>query len=387
MRNNAPIPQTSPVASYLAYKDQIDAAVRSVLEGGWYILGQQVKAFEQEFASFIGSNFGIGVASGTDALEIALRALDIGVGDLVFTVSHTAVATVAAIERCGATPVLVDIEESTFTMNPDLLEQTIKLIDTGKLSIKGTFKAIIPVHLYGHPADMAAIVDVAKRYNLLIIEDCAQAHGAKINSQKVGSFGQIGAFSFYPTKNLGAVGDGGMVITNFQKLQQKLLALRQYGWEKRYVSSTKGINSRLDELQAAILREKLKHLEADNERRRKIAKIYNQAVEETEIIAPKEIKNAEHVYHQYVIRTKKRDDLIQHLKKDSIATAIHYPQPVHLQPAYKNKIPIVEAGLVVTEKISQEILSMPMYSQMTDEQVGRVVESLLSWKSKGQKND
>ena len=379
MHKNNLIPQTDPKAGYLAYKKQIDSAIRDVLESGWYILGKQVEAFEQEFASYIGAHFGTGVASGTDAIEIALRALDIGPGDLVFTVSHTAVATVAAIQRCAATPVFVDIDEQTFTMDPSRLESTIQSIISGSLAIKGLPKAIVPVHLYGHPADMISIMDIAQRYNLHVVEDCAQAHGAKIDSKNVGAFGEIGAFSFYPTKNLAAIGDGGAVVTSSKQLQEKLIALRQYGWEKRYISSTSGINSRLDEIQAAILRIKLTDLNDDNEKRKKIAHAYTQAIEKTAISHPNEWGNITHVYHQYVIRTKKRAELIRHLEKNSIATAIHYPLSVHLQPAYKSADLTDEPNLTITEKISQEILSLPMYPQMTDEQVQRIVNALSLW--------
>jgi len=379
MTDNEPIFQANPKASYLALKDEINAAIQDVLDSGWYIIGKQVEAFEKEFAEYVGVNFCVGVASGTDALEIALRASDIGPGDLVFTVSHTAVATVAAIERCGATPVLVDIGEATFTMDPDRFEQTIKLINDGQLSLEGQPKAVVPVHLYGHPAELAAIMDIAQKYDLCVIEDCAQAHGAEINGKKVGSFGQMGTFSFYPTKNLGALGDGGIVVTDSVKLHQKLLALRQYGWEKRYISSMKGVNSRLDELQAAILRVKLNFLESDNKQRRQIAETYTQAIEKTKIVAPQEAANITHVYHQYVVRIKARDSLIQHFRKNSIGTAIHYPFPVHLQPAYKDKINIGTGGLPITEKICHEILSLPMYPRMTNAQIERVVNALLSW--------
>lgn len=379
VQDNDFIPQANPKAGYLAHKDEIDAAIHDVLNSGWYILGQEVKSFEDEFASYIGVRNAIGVASGTDANEIALRACGVGKGDLVFTVSHTAVATVAAIERCGATPVLVDIEDSTFTMDPDHLDHTIKSINNGQLLIEGRPRAIVPVHLYGHPADMAAIMDIAQKYDLYVIEDCAQAHGAEIDGKKVGLFGKIAAFSFYPTKNLGTIGDGGSVVTDSAEFYEKLLALRQYGWEKRYISSMKGINSRLDELQAAILRVKLHYLESDNKRRRQITETYTQAIEKTEIVAPQEAANTTHVYHQYVVRIKARDSLIQHFRKNSIGTAIHYPLPVHLQPAYKGKINIGTRGLPITEKICHEILSLPMYSQMTDLQVEHVVNALLSW--------
>jgi len=374
--------QANPKAGYLARKDDIDAAIHDVLNSGWYILGQEVKNFENGFALYVGVRNATGVASGTDAIEIALRACGVGVGDLVFTVSHTAVATVVAIERCGATPVFVDIEDSTFTMDPDHLDHTIKSINNGQLFIEGRPRAIVPVHLYGHPADMAAIMDIAQKYDLYVIEDCAQAHGAEIDGKKVGSFGQIAAFSFYPTKNLGAIGDGGAVVTDSAELHEKLLALRQYGWEKRYISSMKGINSRLDELQSAILRVKLNFLESDNKRRRQIAETYAQAIGKTRIVAPQAAANITHVYHQYVVRIKARNNLIQHFRKNSIGTSVHYPLPVHLQPAYKDKINIGTGGLPITEKICHEILSLPMYPQMTDTQVERVGNTLLSWKER-----
>jgi dTDP-4-amino-4,6-dideoxygalactose transaminase len=369
------VAQCDPMAGYLAYKTEIDAAINNVLNSGRYILGRQVEDFEREFALYTGSGFGVGVANGTDAIEIALRALDIGAGDLVFTVSHTAVATVAAIERCGANPVFIDIERTTMTMDPNRLNDAIR----NKSSVKGRPAAIIPVHLYGGGADMAAIMNIAGKNNLPVIEDCAQAHGAVLNGQKAGSFGQMAAFSFYPTKNLGAIGDGGMVVTIERQLREKLMALRQYGWQKRYVSSMRGINSRLDELQAAILRVKLRYLEDNNTRRRQIAEMYDCAIENKGIVRPRTAQDAVHVYHQYVIRTEKRDSLMQHLADNSIATAVHYPLPVHLQPAYKDKVYPGNGGLSVTEEVCGQILSLPMYPQMTDDQVGRVTDALCAW--------
>ena len=379
MQNNNFIPQANPKTSYLALKDEIDKAVHNVLDSGWYILGKQVKAFEQEFAAYIGVDFCVGVASGTDALEIALRVADVGPGDMVFTVSQTAVATVAAIERSGAAPVLVDIDEDTFTMDPKHLERTLNSVNSSQSLFKGRPKAIIPVHLYGHPADMVSIMSIARKHNLIVIEDCAQAHGAAISGQKVGSFGEMGAFSFYPTKNLGAIGDGGAVVTNNQELQEKLLALRQYGWNEQRVSSFSGISSRLDEIQAAILRVKLKTLDKDNERRREIAQAYTRSLEETGIVVPQTSENVSHVYHQYVVRTKQRDRLIEYLKKSAIDTAIHYPLPVHLQSAYKGNMHIAQGGLISTERICEEILSLPMYPQITDSQVESVANTLSCW--------
>jgi dTDP-4-amino-4,6-dideoxygalactose transaminase len=371
------IPQANPKLSYLAHKDEIDSAVRNVLESGRYILGQEVEAFEKEFASCVGVHHSVGVGSGTDAIEIALRVLDIGPDALVFTVSHTAVATVAAIERAGAIPVLVDVDPESYTINVEHLNAALQLIDSGQMNIQGRPAAIIPVHLYGHPANMPEIMNIAHRYRLYIIEDCAQAHGASINGKMTGAFGDIAAFSFYPTKNLGALGDGGIVLTNNPELYKKLLALRQYGWEKNQVSSVPGINSRIDEIQAAILRVKLKYLRSENERRRDIASAYSIALSNTNIFAPVETENVTHVYHQYVIRTKQRDDLIEHLRKKSVGTAIHYPLPVHLQPAYRGRINIAKGGMMVTEKICQEIISLPVYPQLRDEQVKRIIDALL----------
>jgi dTDP-4-amino-4,6-dideoxygalactose transaminase len=291
------------------------------------------------------------------------------------------------LESCGATPVLIDIKADSFTMDPDNLEHTINSINGGKSSIKGRPRAIIPVHIYGHPADMAAIMDIANRYGLYVVEDCAQSHGAAFNGKMTGSFGQMAAFSFYPTKNLGAIGDGGMVVTNDQKLQQKLTALRQYGWQQRYVSSIRGINSRLDELQAAVLRVKLGDLENDNKRRKQIAEIYTKAIENTKIIPPRSAKGIVHVYHQYVIRTENRDALIRHLANNSIVTAIHYPLPVHLQPAYKDKNGIKKNGLPVTEEVCTQIISLPMYPQMTNAQVSRVVDALSTQQKQKARND
>lgn len=373
------VPQTDPGASYDAHKEEIDAAIKKVLESGTYILGKEVKDFEQEFSSYIGVDFAVGVASGTDAIEISLRAMNIGRGDVVFTVSHTAVATVAAIERAGAVPYLIDISPETFTIDTDKLEKEVKtcILKGGKSP--GDLKAIVPVHLYGHPADMPTITAIAKNYGLHIVEDCSQAHGSECMNKKVGSFGEMAAFSFYPTKNLGAVGDGGMVVTNNPDYIEKLHALRQYGWENRYVSSFAGINSRLDELQAGILRIKLKYLDKENKKRREIAGSYTNALQGKSIKTPKITNNASHVFHQYVIQTNNRSDLISYLQSKSIATGIHYPMPIHLQPAYKDKILVPVTGLEITEEICQKIVSLPMYPQMTTDSINYVCEALNRW--------
>lgn len=375
MKHQDVILQTDPKTSYLAYKAEIDAAISRVLDSGWYILGREVEAFEQEFASYLGVADAIGVANGTDALEIALWAVGIGVGDAVMTVSHTAVATVAAIELVGATPVLVDIDTETYTLNAERLEEAI--LETRQKC--ACVKAIIPVHLYGHPAEMAKILEVARRYSLYVIEDCAQAHGAAIAGRKIGSWGDLAAFSFYPTKNLGALGDGGAVVTNDLKLSQKVRSLREYGWQQRYISEIPGLNTRLDELQAAILRVKLRYLNQENAQRQKLAHTYNRLLCDTPLILPYKRCEVEHVYHQYVIRSKHRDSLKAFLKDNAIGTLIHYPAPVHLQPAYQNRVITCQAALGNTEQIVTEILSLPMHPHMTAQQVERVSEMIFLW--------
>jgi dTDP-4-amino-4,6-dideoxygalactose transaminase len=351
------IPQANPLAENLALKDELNAAMRRVFESGRYIQGAEVDGFEREFAGYIGVNHALGLASGTDALRLGLLALGVGAGDEVITVSHTASATAAAIAQCGATPVFVDIDPATFTMNPASLPEAI----TPKT------RAILPVHLYGHPADLAPILQIADRHDIPVLEDCAQAHGAMYRGRRVGSWGRCAAFSFYPTKNLGALGDGGALTTDDPALSEKVRLLREYGWRKRYVSAVSGFNSRLDELQAAFLRVKLRHLESQNALRRHLAQAYSAAL--SGVITPIEQADCLHVYHLYVIRTRQRDALRAFLSAHGIGTAIHYPVPLHLQPAYaESKIP---APLPVTEQAAGEILSLPLYPQMS---VGQVME-------------
>ena len=373
------IPQTDPKASYLAHKAEIDAAVARVLDSGWYILGQEVAAFEEEFAAYIGVRHAIGVASGTDALELALRACGIGPGDAVFTVSHTAVATVAAIEHAGATPVLVDIDPTTFIMEPNHLEDTIKSVMHSQSSIVRRPSSIVPVHLYGHPADMPAIMDIAKRYELYVIEDCAQSHGAAIAGRKTGTWGHLAAFSFYPTKNLGALGDGGAVVTDDVDLAERVRLLRQYGWRQRYVSELAGANSRLDELQAAILRVKLCYLDKENAHRQALAQAYTHLLANADLILPISQRQAEHVYHQYVVRTPQRDALRDYLRDQGIGTLIHYPLAVHQQPAYAGRL-LTNGNLAHSEQAAAQVLSLPMYSELSDEQVARVGDVIHRWR-------
>lgn len=370
-----PIPQSSPGSEYREHRPEIDAAIQRVLESGWYILGREVEAFEEEFAAYIGVAHAIGVANGTDALELALRATGVGPGDAVYTVSHTAVATAVAIERAGAMPVFVDIDEGTFTLDPGRLEEAI----AGDPRPGGARpRAVVAVHLYGQLAPMPAILEIARRNGLTVIEDCAQAHGARLEGRLAGSWGDIASFSFYPTKNLGALGDGGAVTATDPALAERVRELRQYGWRERYVSSVRGMNSRLDELQAAILRAKLPHLDAGNERRRAIAARYDAALDESSIRPPAVALAAEHVYHQYVIRTEDRADLAASLAGQGIGTAIHYPVPVHRQPAYANRCP-VPGTLAATEKIAGEILSLPMFPTLPDEAIERVSGALVRW--------
>ena len=365
-----------PIAEYRAYQREIDAAVLRVFESGNYILGPETAEFEKEFAAWIaGENAAqaVGVANGTDALVLALRALGIGAGDTVLTVSHTAVATVAAIELAGAEPLLVDIDPATFTLDPQ------KLADTIRAHPQRRFKAVIPVHLYGQSADMPAIMEIARQHGLRVIEDCAQSHGAAIGGRTTGTFGDVATFSFYPTKNLGAIGDGGAVFTHDAALAARVRELRQYGWKARYISDTTGMNSRLDELQAAILRVKLPRLRADNQRRRDIAALYKKHIANTAVILPPVRAGAEHVYHQFVVRTPQRDALMAALKSHGVPTAIHYPQPVHTQPAYLGRIASGAGGLGESERACREVLSLPMHPQLSDEAVIFAAQRVHEW--------
>ncbi|MEW6237614.1 MAG: DegT/DnrJ/EryC1/StrS family aminotransferase [Candidatus Omnitrophota bacterium] len=370
--------QTNPKAGYLAHKNEIDDAIHRTLDSGWYILGQEVDSFEKEFSSFLGANYAIGAGNGTDALDLALRACGVGIGDSVITVSHTATATAAAIERSGAAPVFVDIDLQTYVMDPEHLEKTVQSL-ANRSSCK--FKAIIPVHLYGHPADMPAILEISKKYGLFVIEDCAQSHGAVLQDRMTGTWGDLAAFSFYPTKNLGALGDGGAVAVNDAELAARVRSLREYGWKQKFVSEESGMNSRLDELQAAILRVKLKHLRAANERRNAIAEYYNQRLADSRCLLPAMQPNAVHVYHQYVIQVDRRDELKNYLQEKGIGTAIHYPLPVHLQPAYQKRYPMA-LPLNHTESIASKILSLPMYPELTDDELHYITETILSWLSR-----
>jgi len=347
------IPCANPRVQYVSCGDEINLAISRVLDSGWCIFGKKVELFEKEFAGFIGVKFGVGVGSGTEVLHLALAACGVGPGDEVITVSHTAVATAAAILLSGATPVFVDIEPGYFTIDPDCIKKVVTF----------NTKAILPVHIYGHPADMDAIMQIAEEYGVKVIEDCAQAHGAQHKGKRVGAIGDIGCFSFYPTKNLGAIGDGGMVVSNSPELAGKIKLMREYGWKDRYISSGKGWNSRLDELQAAILRVKLKHLDEDNRKRIKIAEQYLNGLKGLALGLPARKADCGHVYHLFVIKTKDREALQDHLGKKGIRTSIQYPVPVHQQPHYAGTAKY--KPMPVTEKLAKEVLSLPMYPELS----------------------
>jgi dTDP-3-amino-3,4,6-trideoxy-alpha-D-glucose transaminase len=356
------VPFVDLAADYRALKQAIDRAVARVLAGGWYILGQEVAAFEAEFAAYCGVGHAVGVASGTDALLLALRALAIGPGDEVITVSHTAVATVTAVTLSGATPVLVDVEPAYYTLDPAAIVA----------AISPRTKALIPVHLYGQPANLDEILAIARQYGLFVVEDCAQAHGALYHGRRVGSFGHLAAFSFYPTKNLGAMGDGGAVVTTDGALAERLRWLRQYGWQERYISAHAGYNSRLDELQAAVLRVKLAHLDAANEARRALAGAYWQQLADLPLVLPEERPLTNHVYHLFVIQTAAREALQARLAAQGIGTAVHYPVPIHRQPAYAH----LPARLPVTERLAERILSLPLAPHLTMEALAHVCRAI-----------
>lgn len=359
------VPFLDLTRQYRRIEEEILSAQKRVLEKGRFILGEEVSSFEEEFARYCGVRYGIGVGSGTDALFLALKAANIGEGDEVITVSHSFIATPIAISWTGAKPIFVDVDPEVYTMDPNLLE------DFLKKRKRKMVKAILPVHLYGHPAEMDAIMDIAHRYHLMVIEDACQAHGAEYRGKKMGSFGVMGCFSFYPTKNLGAYGDGGMIVTNDKKYYERLRLLRCYGEKRKYEHILRGWNSRLDEIQAAILRVKLKYLDQSNGERRKKALMYKRLLENTEVRCPAEKEQSRHVYHLFVVRAKKRNALQGFLKEKGIETLIHYPVPIHMQKAY-TELGYRRGDLPVTEKVSQEILSLPFYPELTIDEMREV---------------
>jgi dTDP-3-amino-3,4,6-trideoxy-alpha-D-glucose transaminase len=343
----------------------IDDAIRRVIDSSWYVLGPEVEAFEEQFCSVSGTDHGVGVASGTDAIALALEALGVGPGDEVVTSPLTAAFTALAISRIGARPVFADVEEDTLTLSPDRVRE--------RLSART--KAIVPVHLYGNACDMNALLAIADEHGAVVVEDAAQAHGASLDGKRLGSFGDAGAFSFYPTKNLGALGDGGFVGTDDGRLAAGVKALRNGGQSSRYVHERRGINSRLDELQAAVLRAKLPHLERDNGRRREIAARYAAALEGTEVVPVRARDGAVSSMHLFVVRAPARSVIEEHLRGSGIQTLVHYPIPVHLQPAYRDHDQ-GEGSCPIAEAAAKHILSLPLYPTMTDEDVDYVVNAL-----------
>ncbi len=345
---------------------ELAEAAERVLASGWYILGREVEAFERAFAEYHGGGEAVSVANGTDAIELALRAAGVGPGDEVITVAHTAVPTVCAIERAGATPVLVDIDPETYTIDPA----------AAAAAVTPRTSALVAVHLYGHPADLGALEPLCNKHGLFLVEDCAQSHGARYQGRKVGTFGQAAAFSFYPTKNLGAAGDGGAVLAADPALAARLRRIRNYGQSVRYRHEERGVNSRLDEMQAAILSVKLPHLDACNAARREMAGHYRRHLAGLGLTLPTERAGCEHVYHLYVARAGSRDGARAALQAGGVETAIHYPTPVHLQPAYAS-LGYRPGSLPHTEKAASEILSLPMYVGL-DEGHARLAAAALS---------
>lgn len=351
---------------HIAIRKEVEGAVKRVLDSGWYILGKELVAFEVEFARYIGSSYAIGVASGTEALQIALMALSIGKGDQVITAVNTAIPTAMAITSAGASPTFVDIDENTFNISIAGIEKAIT---------KRT-KAIIPVHLYGNPCNMSEVLRIAKKYKIAVVEDCAQAHGASYKNRKVGTFGDLGAFSFYPTKNLGCYGDGGAVVTDSKALAEKVKLLRNYGQSTRYVCDVEGINSRLDEVQAAILRVKLRNLDRYIARRREIVALYGRDLASIdEVTVPYRIEDTQHAFHLYVIRCAMRDRLKEYLDKKGIETQIHYPVQLHLQKAFST-LGYRRGAFPVAEKLAGEILSLPIFPALQNEEVAVICKSI-----------
>jgi dTDP-4-amino-4,6-dideoxygalactose transaminase len=352
------IPLVDLKAQYKSIKNEIFTAWDDVFGTMQLFLGPNVRALESEFAAYCGVKYAIGVSDGTEALYLALRAANVGPGDEVITVSHTFIATVEAILLSGAKPVFIDVDPQTYLMDINQIES----------KISERTRAILPVHLYGQIVDMDPILDIANRHDLAVIEDACQAHGAEYKGRKAGSIGTLASFSFYFTKNLGAYGEGGMVTTNDPELARQVRMLRDHGSEKRYFHEIIGVNGRLDELQAAVLRIKLKHLDEWNEQRRRNAASYENALKSMDLITPFEAPGNRHVYHLYVIRTQQRDTLRAWLNEHGIGTGIHYPVPIHLQKACTN-LGYQPGSLPVTERLVNEILSLPMYPELNDEQI------------------
>jgi dTDP-4-amino-4,6-dideoxygalactose transaminase len=360
------VPFVDLKSQYSSIREEIDTAIQHVLKNGYYVGGPVLEKFEQEFAAFVGARYCVGVANGTDAITLAARAAGLGVGDEVLVPANTFFATAEAITNAGATPVFVDVDPVTFHMDAELAAKAI--IDRTK--------AIVPVHLYGRAMDLKHYEALAKKNNLIIIEDCAQAHGASIHGNTVGSIGRMGCFSFYPGKNLGAYGDGGAIVTNDSDLNKRLRILRDHGSPAKYVHSVVGWNSRLDALQAAVLSVKLPNLHAWNAARRSHAKKYIAALEGSPIIPPALPEGNQHVFHLFVVRSSRRDDLRQYLTEHGIQTGVHYPVPLHLTGAYQALGAPGPGSMPVAEVLASEILSLPMYAELSDDHISYVIATL-----------
>jgi len=363
------IPLLGLAKQYESIKGEIGQAISQVLEGGIFIMGENTSAFEKEFSSYCSTSHCIGTASGTDAIFLTLKALGVGKGDEVITCSNSFIATALAITNTGATPIFADASQENFNILPKSLEE--------KISPKT--KAIIPIHLFGQPSPMNEISEIASKHSIPVIEDACQAHGALYNSKKAGSLSDAACFSFYPSKNLGCYGDGGAITTNNSELHEKLSLLHNYGQTKKYHHSIKGFNSRLDEIQAAVLRVKLKKLDSWNKQRRKNAAQYKKLVSNPCISLPIEEPYATHVFYQYVVKSEKRDALQSHLTANHIPTIIHYPVPIHLQPAY-SELKLSKGTLPNTEELAGQILSLPVYPELSQQQIELAASALNSFK-------
>jgi dTDP-4-amino-4,6-dideoxygalactose transaminase len=360
------VPFVDLATEHRELRTEIDEAIRRVIQDGSFILGRDLEDFEKEFAAYCGSRHAIGVGSGLDALTLALQARGIGPGDEVITAANTFIATALAVSRVGATPVLADCNESDFNLNPDAVEK----------AITPRTRAVIPVHLYGQLAPIDAILDVARRHGLFVLEDAAQAHGAGKQGQRAGSFGDAGTYSFYPAKNLGALGDGGLVVTDDDGIAAQIRMLRNYGQRKKYEHAVVGTNSRLDTLQASVLRAKLPALDRRNEARRAAADGYRRRLSGLPLVLPRAPEEpGRHVYHLYVVRVAERDQVQRRLAAAGIQTGIHYPQPIHLQEAYRH-LGIGPGTYPVAERLAGEVLSLPMFPSLTDDQIDRVGSAL-----------
>jgi dTDP-4-amino-4,6-dideoxygalactose transaminase len=347
---------------------EVDGAIGRVLRRGWFILGEEVRAFERDFAEYLGCRNVVGVGSGTEALHLALVAAGVSPGDEVITAANTCVPTASGITSAGARVVLADVDPISFTIQPADLERAITPLT----------RAIVPVHLYGQAADMDPIIDVSRRRGIPVIEDAAQGHGATYKGRKLGTLGDAGCFSFYPSKNLGAFGDGGAVATDNDDLAEKLRQLRNYGEQHRYFHKTKGVNSRLDEIQAAILTSKLPHLDSWNLRRRQVARFYDSEIANPAVTKPTEQSYGQHNYHLYVLRCRSRGDLQRHLASEGISTLIHYPVPLHLQEAYSD-LGLGPGSYRVSEQLAEEVLSLPIFPELTDGEARRVADAVNSF--------